>query len=328
MHYYHIIKKTPGPVWPVGSAPSDFIEADPGVYIHSSQSQYPDVMNRPEMEGAELVGTWIYDGARIVADVASYAAIRPFGNFQGEATGPLGYMEFAGCRQRVLGDPEATYEPARLYPASDIPFDAEARHKYFSTPATPSSTGWGFRYELIGKAETRDPSARAIGVYSDPECTQYLWTTGALQLGISEWQTDDLGNPIEVWYTDSWDGDRPDDQKDWHIAMLLGSEQEGHQTLPIGSDGIRYLFWEFDQGYEPPPVGQWVDTGATIIAQAGTVYRISDAAVAAALIPGQAIRLGDTAETTFTGVWAGGADYIEIDPFVQASVGDAVWEWK
>ena len=284
----------------------------------------------PVLPGDSLVAaTNPFTGLPVApTDEDLYLQIRPLGNDAGQATGPLGYHGWAGTPVRVLGDPDATYEPARLYPGPDIPFDAEARHKYFSTPATPSSTGWGFRYELIGKAETRDPSARAIGVYSDPECTQYLWTTGALQLGNSDWQTDDLGNPIEVWYTDSWDGDRPDDQKDWHIAMLLGSAQEGHQTLPIGSDGIRYLFWEFDQGYEPPPVGQWVDTSATIIAQAGTVYRISDAVVAAALIPGQAIRLGDTAETTFTGVWAGGADYIEIDPFVQASVGDAVWEWK
>ena len=262
------------------------------------------------------------DAVATIIDQALFEQIRPFGNnSDGTATGMLLYTHLAGFPTRLFDNGE-------VYPAGSQPFDAECRHKYFDTPATPSSTGWGFRYELIGKAETRDPSARAIGVYSDHECTQYLWTTGALQLGNSDWQTDDLGNPIEVWYTDSWDGDRPDDQKDWHIALLLGSAQEGHQTLPAGSQGIHYLFWEFDQGYEPPPVGQWVDTGATIIAQAGTVYRISDAAVAAALIPGQAIRLGDTAETTFTGVWAGGADYIEIDPFVQASVGDIVWAWQ
>jgi len=262
-------------------------------------------------------------------DFETYQLIRPLGNHEdGTATGILGYSGWAGWPPRKLGDPVSEALVEQLYPQSVLPFDAECRPKYFDTPATPASTGWGFRYELVGRASYRDPTARAIGVYSDAECTQYLWTTGALQLGPSDWQVDGQGNPLEVWYTDSWDGDRPPEKKDWHIAVLLGSAQEGHATLKTAAESVRYLFWEFDQGYEPPPAGQWVDTGATIIAQAGTVYRISDAAVAAALIPGQAIRLGDTAETTFTGVWAGGADYIEIDPFVQAAVGDVVWAWQ
>jgi hypothetical protein len=131
------------------------------------------------------------------------------------------------------------------------------------------------------------------------------------------------GEPLTVYYTDSWDGDRPAERKDWHIAMLLGSAQEGYSTLPSDEDGIQFLFWEKTQGGGQGG-SEWVDTGATVIAQAGTVYRISDAAVAAALVPGQQIKLGD-AETTFTGVWAGGADYIQIDPFVRAAVGDAIW---
>ena len=53
---------------------------------------------------------------------------------------------------------------------------------------------------------------------------------------------------------------------------------------------------------------------------------MSDTAVTAALIPGEPIRLGDE-ETTFTGLWAGGDAYIQIDPFITAPVGAMLW-WK
>lgn len=257
------------------------------------------------------------EAASTIDDPAIYEQIRPFGNNpDGSATGPLLYHYIDGYPLRLFpsGDP---------YPVGDEPFDAEIRHKYFDTPATPSSTGWGFRFELLGEAYTRDPSARAIGICGEPECETVLYTTGALQLGLSDWQTNELGDPIEVWFTDSWDGDRPASQKAWHVAMLYGPTVEGYQTLPVGSDGVEYLFWQYTQSAG----AEWVDTGATVIAQAGTVYRISDAAVVAALVPGQPIKLG-AQETTFTGVWAGGADYIEIDPFVQAAVGDALWSFE
>lgn len=272
----------------------------------------------PLLPGDTLVAHRLAEESVATIDNAAiYEQIRPFGNNpDGSATGVLLYHYIDGYPVRLFqsGDP---------YPVDNEPFDAEIRHKYFETPATPVSTGWGFRFELIGAAHTRDPSARAIGAYSDPECTQYLWTTGALQLGTSDWQTDELGTPLEVWYTDSWDGDRPASQKDWHVAMLLGSAQEGHQTLPAGSDGVEYLFWQYSQ----PGEGEWVDTGATIISQAGTIYQISDEAEVARLSPGQPIKLGEL-ETTFTGVWAGGADYIEINPFVQATVGDPLWSFE
>lgn len=258
------------------------------------------------------------EAASTIDDPAIYEQIRPFGNNpDGSATGPLLYHYIDGYPLRLFpsGDP---------YPVGDEPFDAQLRHKYFDTPATPASTGWGFRIELVGAAYTRDPSARSIATYHDPECTDvHVPSMGAFSLGPSDWQVDELGTTLEVWFIDSWDGYRLPEQADWHVAMLLGPEQEGYQTLPVGSDGVEYLFWQYTQSAG----AEWVDTGATVIAQAGTVYRISDAAVVAVLVPGQPIKLGDQ-ETTFTGVWAGGADYIEIDPFVQAAVGDALWSFE
>ena len=82
-------------------------------------------------------------------------------------------------------------------------------------------------------------------------------------------------------------------------------------------------------GYVAPPAATWVDTGVTIAQLVGAgVYRVS--AVLAGLTLGQALRLGDTAETVFNGYWptAGTpSDYLKITPHVSASVGAKVWKW-
>lgn len=197
------------------------------------------------------------DSVATIVDQAIFEQMRQFGNNpDGTATGMLLYSYLDGFPTRL-------FDNGKVYPEGRQPFNAECRHKYFYTPATPASTGWGFRFELIGSSYDRDPTARAIGVYSDPECTGYLWTTGALQQGQSDWQTDEEGNPLTVWYTDSWDGDRPAEQKDWHIACLLGSAQEGHQTLPAGSQGIHYLFWEHNQVGKGGEILPWVQPEST-----------------------------------------------------------------
>lgn len=279
----------------------------------------------PTLPGDTLVARRLEgEQAATIMDATAYQLLRPFGNAEdGSATGELRWSYIDGWPHRL-------FPSGKPYPDDNQPFDAEARHVYFDTPQTPASTGWGFRVELIGDSGTRDPNARAIGVYSDPGCAteDYLWTTGALSLGPSLWQVDGDGNPLTVWFTDSWDGDRPDERKDWHIAFLLGSAQEGHQTLPAAQDNIRYLFWEHEQGWTPPPDADWVDTGLTIIAQAGQAYRLSG--VPSDLTIGQALRLGPTEETTLLGYWPvllTPSDYIQIDPFVQVATGLTVWKW-
>ena len=284
----------------------------------------------PVLPGDSLVAaTDPFTGLPVApTDEDLYLQIRPLGNDAGQATGPLGYHGWAGTPVRVLGDPQSTYEPARLYPGTDIPFDVTFRHKWFDAAEW---SGWGWRVELSPDFEMsgRDPADYFVAIYQAAACTveDFWYQAGGFVLSPSEFVE---GSPMAyaTEYNQAELGSP--DKTDIHNGICKGSIhiQEGFSTLTVAEDQHDYLFWEFDQGYEPPPVGQWVDTGATIIAQAGTVYRISDAAVAAALIPGQAIRLGDTAETTFTGVWAGGADYIEIDPFVQAAVGDVVWSWQ
>jgi hypothetical protein len=289
-----------------------------------------DTIPSPLPAGAVVIGEWLADGTPVgTPNSAEYLTIRPLGNAAGEATGPLLYHYFMGEAQRMLGNPAATDPIEKIYPAGNLPFDVEIRHKYFTDPAHPQVNGWGFRVELIGSATTRNPALRAIGVYSDAAATQYLWTTGALSLGTSDWQVDANGTPLQVWYTHSWDGDRPAQKKDWHIAMLKGSAQEGIQTLGAGVDGIRYLFWDRTQGMEPPAGATWVDTGVTITQLVGAgVYRVSG--IPSGLTMGQALRLGATATTAFNGFWpttATPSDYLKITPHVSAANGVKVWKW-
>ena len=258
-------------------------------------------------------------------DSVLWQAIRPYGNNpDGTATGYLGYHTWAGVPHRLLGDPEATDQKVREYPLDiELPLEIEIRHKLFNNPAAPAADGWGFHAEIIGFAGSRDPSVRSIGAYDDPEYTQILWpTTGGFIQGVSDWQVDEEGNPLQVWYIDSWDGLRLAEPRDWYIALLWASVEEGRATLPAGSNGIRYQFWDRIQGGGG---SDWVDTGVTVLAQYGTVYKLS-ANASTILSPGQTMKFTEAGqETTFTGNQPGYADRILIDPFVQAAVGDVVW---
>jgi hypothetical protein len=105
----------------------------------------------------------------------------------------------------------------------------------------------------------------------------------------------------------------------WTVSAADGS---GNNVWEPGVFGWTY------PGYVAPPVATWVDTGATIIALAGQVYRLS--AVLTGLTIGQPLRLGLIAETTFNGYWptpATPSDYIQITPYVTATVGTKVWKW-
>lgn len=219
----------------------------------------------PTLPGDTLVATTGSDGVPLPGyNYEEYMKLVPHGNREdGKATGLEQFQHtWAGWHphHRMFGEPTALEDVVRIYPAEVRPYHAQIRHKYFNTPETPASTGWGFRVELAGKGYPRQPSARAIGSYTDPECTIFEWTTGAFQLGPSEWQAGEDGEPLEVWFTDSWDGARMEEKKDWHIAFLLGSAQEGHQTLPITANekGVEYLFWEYNHGGGGGEVQPWV----------------------------------------------------------------------
>jgi len=205
------------------------------------------------------------------------------------------------------------------------------RHKLFTGNSNPEWDGWGWRAEIVGGASSRDPTARAIGIYSDESCAQYQYTTGSFTQQPSEWQADDEGTPLTVWATEYNPGllGYPNDSKQpVHHAVLLGSAQEGHASLMPEQDSAYHEFWERDQGATTSPGATWVDTGATVtqLVGAGT-YRVS--AVVSGMTIGQAIKLG-IAETTFNGYWPTAttpSDYLTITPHVTAAVGAKVWKW-
>lgn len=108
----------------------------------------------------------------------------------------------------------------------------------------------------------------------------------------------------------------------------------GQTWTVIAADGSGNNVWEPGvfgwayPGFVPPPGEDWVDTGATITAQFGTVYQLS--ATLTGLSIGQPLRLGPTAETTFNGYYpvvGTPSAIIQINPFVQVATGLKVWKW-
>ena len=228
--------------------------------------------------GGSQIGLWIGQDPHGPIDDAAYQEhVQPFGNSAETklATSHLRAACFAGHEQVALGNPEAE-GLEKLYPADKQPFDLEFRHWYFENPAAPAADGWGFVGEMHGDASLRDPSVRSVGAFTDDTYTGVLWpTTGGFIRGPSRWQVDEAGEPLEVWYIESWDGHRQEEKIDWNIAVLYSSIHEGRAFLPATSGGIRYLFWE--QSQPPPPgTGQWVDTGQTVGYASGDVLRIQN----------------------------------------------------
>ncbi|MBK8184803.1 MAG: hypothetical protein IPK63_18750 [Candidatus Competibacteraceae bacterium] len=71
----------------------------------------------------------------------------------------------------------------------------------------------------------------------------------------------------------------------------------------------------------------WVDTGATITSQTGQLFYVSLPIAGLGLTAGQAIRIGQTLETTFVQVWPGTTTLMQINPYVAATAGMKVFKW-
>ena len=254
MFRHHLIRTLSEPEWLSGAIPANWIEtATPLVYLYADHEGDPPITDLPELAGAVVVGSWHEDGTSIVVDEPAYLEIRPLGNAPptdgladphrpegtrgGDATGPIMFHAFLGMERRELG------ESGELYPEGTRPFEIEIRHKEFSG----GWPGWGWRAEIVGDSSARDPSARAVGVYSDPECMAYLYTTGAFVEGLSDWQTDASGALLTVWFTETPPGWANPEKEDWHLAVLFGSAQEGYKTLSAKDESIHYLYWASTQ---------------------------------------------------------------------------------
>ena len=267
-------------------------------------------------------------------DYDLYAQIRPWGNLPpkpiyddagdvvgqtrgGDATGVLGYAAVAGDPERALGDHTADDPIARLYPAENQPFAIEQRHVYFDD----DYSGWGWRAEIVGGFSSRDPSVRAIAWYSDPECTQYVGTTGAFVEQQSWWQTDAEGNLLTVWATETPPGFRKGEDEPWHLAVLWASVQEGYATLQPGGQQT-HLYWDRTQGRPPPSSGDWSFSGVTVESIVGAgVLGVTDSTV---FVADELLRIKGE-ETTFVREHSNGI--IVINPHVADCVGEEI-EWQ
>ncbi len=220
------------------------------VYICYWPDESPgDPVTELPIAGGKVITENDRTGALLRETDELFYQIRPLGNNpDGRATKQLQYPYAAGERQRQL-------ESGRLYPASNSPFAIAVTHKEWAGQSNPTWDGWGWRAEFVvdPSGGTRNPGVRAIAIYSDEECTQYQFTTGAFVEGPSDWQMDEEGDPLTVWYTETPIGRATPTQEPVHHAVLYASLQEGHATMWPGDEGTLFNYWENDQIETDPP---------------------------------------------------------------------------
>ena len=205
----------------------------------------------PEI-GGKVIGAWTLDGDMVRDDNGNivhpldpdYYKIRPIGNeSDGKSTGGLQYTHWMGWNPRQL-DPDSETNP--YYPTDNQPFGLRMQHKWFEG----TWAGWGWRAEVDPDwlDTTRDISVRAIGIYSDENARNYLYTTGAFQQGESEnGFTDEDGNPQQVWFTETPAGRATTQKEPTHFALLWAAKQEGHFTLTPEVERVDRLYWKENQ---------------------------------------------------------------------------------
>jgi len=295
------------PIW-------DETYPEPGNWLpqHEGYVLIPDdsLLTYPPIAAANpvVIGRW--DNATGepvgIVDEMEYITLRPLGNSDGIATLPLLPPYGQGAAQPLMNN-------SKLYPDGYEPFDVEIRH-------SEKPGGWTWRAEMRGSYTERDPGVYAIAWYSDAECTQYIGTTGAFTQQASEWQVDGNGDPLTVWATNGWDGDLRPSSADWNLALLYASLQHGHATLSALQSGIRFLFWDSDQGSG----GSWVDSGSTWVSLVGAnTMQISDTSPFSI---GSHIKIQETEMTVASIFTPGSPGIITVDlALPQFNVGDPIF---
>lgn len=202
----------------------------------------------------------------------------------------------------------STPEPTGTFGAVRGDF-IEIRHKQFSGGL------WGWRAEMRSQSGDFEPGVRAIGIYSDAACTQYLYTTGAFVLDeasgryATEWNS---GNSAKTTR---------------YFALLYASAQEATGAL-LNTEDVAVVYLKYGLPAEPPPAGAtWIDTGATVTSQAGQLFYVNADISTLGLTTGQAIRFGNSLETTYVQTWPGTTTLMQINPYVSAQAGMKVFKW-
>ena len=220
--------------------------------------------------GGGVIGTPTHP---VTTDYATW--IRPLGNESGFATGLLDSTRWAGHKEEKFLFEDNRYTPTdspftleiirQDYGSTALPWDNGTTYSTgdFATSGgmwvslqdnnlgnTPfggspfwefinQSGPWGWVVEVLSDDPQRDITARAIGVYSDPAATAFLFTTGAF---IND------GKYGDVFYTECPPGNRDTNPDPVYYALLLGAAQEGIFQLDAPDEGAEAtaLFWSAD----------------------------------------------------------------------------------
>lgn len=250
---------------------------------------------------ATRVGEWDNDGSLVYMDDVVYAELRPLGNDAGMATDDLDLTHYQDHAQRHLQlTPQVDTLPE--YPVDTQPFTVTMERQWDDTPGWE---GWGWKFIVKFADPSRDATARAVGIYSDPECKEYLYTTGEL---IEEGAVYVAENPA---------GKATAEKEPVYYALLLGSAQEGIMNLPVESETQTKLFWEHDQ---PVPGGSdWIDSGQTVDSMAGTVTIVQDNS---GFSVGEQVKINEV-EMTIDSLWTGTG--LTLSPYTASPVGAGVY---
>ena len=211
--------------------------------------------------GSRLLGGWGEDGLAITAidpDVAEY--LQPAGNVEGEAPTSVAFNHFMGhAPERAITDTPAA-DTLPQFPADKQPYQVTVERTVILDDGF-AHIPHGFVFRIQFAAPDTQPTARSFGVYSDVECTQYLWTPGAFQNA----GPDDEGDTI--WQINCPVGQRTAEPQEWHFAMLLGAAQVGKFTLPVGQESTARYFFEANRGEWGGGIAEWA---------VGTAYAVGD----------------------------------------------------
>jgi len=219
-----------------------------------------------DTDGTTVIGTPTYP---VTADYAGW--IRPLGNEAGRATGLLDSPRWQGhVEQKFLQDdkryPDSnapfTLQITRVNNGADAPaWDTNTQYytgDYVTNGGSTwqasqdnigqvpfggspnwnfiTSPGWGWSVVMLSADPLRDITARGIGVYSDPECTAFLYTTGAF---VQD------GSHDNNYYTECPSGQYTANPDQVNFALLFGGAQEGFFNLT--EESAEALFWSSDQ---------------------------------------------------------------------------------
>jgi hypothetical protein len=103
-------------------------------------------------------------------------------------------------------------------------------------------------------SEEFNPGVRAIGIYSDPEHQNFLYTTGAFVLQGEEWVTE-------------WNANKAT-KEDYHWALLWASVRETLSTLKAESSAdVAYLRYglPIPEGPTTPGTQEWAPGQVVVI---------------------------------------------------------------